>query len=824
MRVPLSWLREFVPITLAPEELAERLTVAGIEVEAIEAVGGVSPRVVAGEIVSAETLDGGRYHRVTIRVGDDRTVPIVTGDASIAASRPGTLLATALPGAILFGTAGDPLLHVKRTQLGGADSEGKLCSRFELGLDEEQDQPVTLPAGTPVGSPVAEALPEDVGFKGDHVLEIAILPNIARCQSILGVAREVAAITGTDCDPDLELATDLDAAPEAHVPIIDEPEACHRFGLAALDGVRVAPSPLWLRQRLALCGVGPINNVVDASNYAMLELGEPSHTYDRAVVGDEPLRVRFARRGETLQTLEQAEGEKPHALTHEILVIDSGGEAVAVAGVVGGKGSAISEGTTKVFLEAANFDFLIVRRAQRILGTHTDASARFSRGVDPALVPQAMARLVHLLRQTCPELTVVSMGHVSDDSEHRDEVVGTTINRVNAALGTNFRPDEAVAALRAAGIRCDVDESSGAIDAHLSSARPDLGLEADLYEEIARLIGYDRMPETVPLGTVTPHFGHGRLRELHRDLRRTLTALGLDQAICYSLTSADHEAKLLAADGGSDANGEHMIVQNPQSQDRDALRTTLVPQLLEITARRARATGAAWLFEIGPVFLPSEANEGLPDEPPRLGIVMAGPRDAPSWHERKVRGADFFDMKGAVEAVASLFHPAEFSFEATSDPMLQPGQGARVLHEGRAIGSLGKLHPTVAQAFDIKNHDAFVAELDLATLASLPRPPLSVREPSRHPSIELDISMLVDRAVAARDLIEGSREAAGELLESVSVLDVYDGEIDGTDRRSVTLRVELNARTRSLRTEESMEVRKRITNHLSERFGVEARE
>lgn len=675
---------------------------------------------------------------------------------------------------------------------------------------------------TVAGVEVEAITPAPAEHGPDTVLTLAILPNIARCYAITGVAREIAAVMDTDLrgtPPPAPLGLRDGDGPIT--PALGEGGPCKRFGTALIEGVRVTPSPKWMQDRLNLAGVGPINNIVDASNYVMLELGQPTHCYDADRLPALKLAVRPSRGGERMRTLAQNDEEAPADLPAGTLLIDAGGTPVAVAGVIGGRATAVHDGTTRVLLEAANFDMLATRRSQRLVNTFTDASARFSRGVDPALVPVAMGRIVELLRETCPGLRVVDTGHRTLGAEDRRDVLRVRLSDINAALGTSYAMSESLRTLERVGLTSHAVDSD-AIHVTVTSARNDIAIERDLCEEITRLIGYDRMPMSLPTGS--------KLKKLEepgilgrRRIHAALIASGLGEIMSYSLTAADAEQRLRAGDAA--APGPFVAVTNAISPERTVMRRSLLPGLLEAAAPRLRSGSPVRIFEIGQVFLPRDAADmrKLAEEPYRAGVLIAGPAGVGSVHGKAPRPADFFDLKGVVErAIPASAAPAP-AFEAGTHPSFQPGQTARVLLGGEPIGWMGKLHPDVAEAFGLKDAAVFAAEIDLAPVVARQRLDVKVIEPSAFPSVDVDLSFMVGRDATAAALLACGQRAAGPMLERAEVFDVFSSGADAA-RKSVAIRLVLNARTRSMRTEEAMEARAAVAAALKAEFAAEVRE
>jgi len=482
MKVPVSWLREYFPSPLDPYEAAERLTLSGVEVESVQPVGLLDPLVVVAEI-RAERAIAGQPSAREYEIAADRTRRLVSNAAGLSVGRK---VAVALPGATLFSADLSELDEVRQSEVYGVASEAVLVSAAALGIGDDATEPVWVASSALPGTPAVSVLPVDTITDTDRVLHLAILPNIARCQSMVGVAREVGALLRREvANPPGSPAY---SAERKLSPTISAPDAASVLGVTLLVNVKVCDSPRWLRRRLALAGMTPINNVVDASNYVMLELGQPTHPYDARLLPSLDLGVRRSRQGERLLTLQQAEGEEPMLVPEGVPLIVSNDVPVAVAGVIGGRQSSISSATNSVLLEAAAFDYVAIRRSQQAAKIFSEASARFSRGVNPELPALAARRFVEILRESSPELTVSAFGEVSLGVPP-ERTITLSLRELNESLGTQFQLDEVVTCLARAGLALLVDGASQTLSAKVGNARPDLVFPCGLMEEVARLDG-----------------------------------------------------------------------------------------------------------------------------------------------------------------------------------------------------------------------------------------------------------------------------------------------------------------------------------------------
>ncbi|HYO30170.1 MAG TPA: phenylalanine--tRNA ligase subunit beta, partial [Thermomicrobiales bacterium] len=697
MRVPFSWLSEFVDTGRSPRELADTLTMAGLEAEKISTIGDGWKDVYVGLVAEVERHpDADRLVLATVEAGD-HALTVVTGAPNIAA---GQKVALALAGARLYDghAEGQTLKTLKPGVIRGVRSEGMVCSEKELGISEEHEGILVLEADAPVGAPLAEWL-------GDTVIEFEITPNLVHAFSILGIAREAAAL----CNTTLRLpdAPNLSAAPTgpADLVTVEEPDLCPRYAAVVIEGIVVAPSPGWLQRRLLAAGLRPINNVVDVTNYVMLEWGQPLHAFDRDNLGGGRIVVRRARPGEHIETLDHQRRD----LLEEMLVIADAERAVAVAGVMGGLDSEVSDATTTILLESANFAMRSVRATARALKLRTDASARFERGIDPNLVLQAAGRATRLLLDLCPGSRVAAVKDVYPTPLlPRD--LQMPFGEIERLLGVRVEPPVALDALARLGFGAEL--AGDELRVTVPTWRGDVTQAADVVEEVARVVGYEALPETLPTGE-TAAVRRDPLHRTGQAVRDTLIGCGGFETVTYVTLG---EAALAPFADGDAAGFVHAVptdrllrLRNPLQSDRGILRPTLVPSLLEIAAANLRHEPGVRLFEVARTYLPS-GNE-LPSERTVVALAMAGRRDDLSRFGGDDH-LDFFDLKGAVEAVLARVR-VDARFEPTIHPALHPGRTAAVLAGERRIGLMGEIRPDVAAAFGIEGSRVAVAELDL---------------------------------------------------------------------------------------------------------------
>lgn len=823
MRVPLSWLSEFVEVRLTPEELAEKLTRAGLEVEAIERIGVAGAELPwdPAKVVTCNILEVKQHPNADklvladVAYGADTPHTVVTGAPNLYQYKglgrlPHPLKSVfAQEGAELYDghAAGRVKVTLKGRPVRGVMSNAMLCSEKELGLSEEHEGILILPDDAPVGVPLRDYL-------GDVVLDIDVLPNMSRALSILGVAREVAALTGAELRmPEIQLDASGPGVAGRAAVTIDEPELCPRFTATLIEGVTIRPSPLWMQRRLTMAGMRPINNIVDVSNYVMLELGQPNHTFDADRVHEQHLVVRLARPGERLTTLDGKEHDLsvPIGGATPLLVCDPQGP-LSLAGVMGGAASEVSEATTRVLLEAAVWEPTIIRRMSTALRARSEASKRFERGVDLELAPLAQRRALGLLQQVAGG--TVAEGMIDNYPRPWQPVtLDLTPREVRRILGIELAAEEITRLLAPLGFACAVVAADGgpAVRVIAPSYRRDVQHTADLCEEVARMYGYDNIPTTM-MADELPEQRPNPAQEREQKARDVLTGAGLDEAITYSLTNMADVAKVTPEDADP---ARFLRLANPLSAEREYLRRSILPTLLEALATNLRERERVLLFEIGRVYLPRE-GELLPDEPLRLAVAMAGARDQHSWLTPQAEAMDFFDLKGVVETLLARLNLAgQVTFAPLADdPRFHPGRAARLEVKGQGTaGVLGELHPAVRERLGIEAPRALAAELELGALIGTAQP-VKFKSISRYPATVQDLSFVVGADMPAAQVEAALRKYAGPLLEGLTLFDVYEGESIGAGWRSLTYRLTFRAPDRTLGDAELGKLRQKIVRGM----------
>jgi phenylalanyl-tRNA synthetase beta chain len=669
---------------------------------------------------------------------------------------------------------------------------------------------------------------------GDAVLDLDIKGPFAHLYSIIGIAREVAALFDVPLQRDVLVVleqhqAELTPAPDFIELEIADPDLCPRYSASLIKGVDVGPSPFWMQMRLRRAGVRPINNIVDVTNYVMLELGQPLHAFDyhnlRPRAGEDrpAIIVRRAQPGEQMRTLD---GEL-RTYDEEMLLITDGGGPVAVAGVMGGLESEVSEATTDILLESANFDFLNVRRTSRLLGLASESSQRFGRRVDPELTVKAAARAAHLMAELGGGTVVEVIGDVYPGRAPQ-RVIEFDPAYATRVLGVDIPTDEITRILTSLEfqISSSTDETEaasphpGTLSVTVPSHRQDVTRPVDLVEEVGRIWGYDHFPATLMGDELPPQRANPRLEGAER-VRDLLVGCGLEEVITYSLVDIEDEGKLWPQGRPPDAN-DYLRIRNPLSVERAYLRRMVLPSLLDAARENLRFVDRVPIFEIGAVYLPVE-GETLPDEPRRLCIVMTGPREARSWLEGQDRTPiDFYDLKGVVEALLEGLGLAG-AFEPGEHTALHPGRCAQVRVEDDVVGMMGELHPLVRDAFGLPAQPVCALEFDLDRLLAAWGAPTRMVPISVHPPVYEDLALVVDEGVLAVEMCDLIAQTGAPLVRSVVLFDVYRGEQVGSGKKSLAYRLTYQAEDRTLTDEEVARLRAKIIRRLEREMGAELR-
>ncbi len=876
MKVPYHWLKEYVETDLAPNELANRLTMAGLEVEERW------PKIVTAKITYLEPIKGSNHlnaTRVTTGQGDERSV--VCGAPNI---KVGDVVPLALPGAVVQGEGGETFTIGVAKKM-GVKSEGMLCSPRELGLSSDHQGIYILPPETPLGMAWEEV-----------VIDLDIKAHRGDLFGVASIAREVAAFHHTRLKlPPMDVPERGKQKAGAMASVtVEVPDMCPRFTARVIQNVQIGPSPLWMVLRLAAAGVRSINNVVDISNYVMLELGQPLHTFDYDRIADHRLIVRRARQGETLVTLD----DQKRDLDPDMVVICDSTGPISLAGVMGGATSEVSPTSTNILLEAATWNPANIRRTSTKLGLRSEASSRFEKGLDPELAIMGLNRAAHLLAELAGG--IVAPG-VIDIYPHpvKPRTLRFSTHDVEFLLGYSVTPGEAAEALTALEFGVELDSEGDGMTVTVPTWRGDVQEAADLVEEVARVLGYDRITGSIPAGPLPEPQRENWFARQER-VRDIMAGAGLREIVTYPLTSraamlnilhdTSNVAPLLlgavdpvaqispngngamatekgamatekgamnraptAKNGAKRAKKEIavaespaptlpalspdqmpvVLLQNPLSSKQETLRLTLLVSLLEALGENARqGAESARLFEVGRRYVPTPGmakGEDLPIERRSLGVILSGPT-GDEWLGTQ-RDMDFFDLKGIAELLFSALHISGARFTPTHHPSFHPGRcalielpiSAEAGAPARPAGIMGEIHPGVAQRFDL-THRAYALELDLERLYAAAPEGFHVQPISRYPALRRDIAVVVSRDVAAGDVAAAIREAGGALVQSVTLFDVYEGAPIPPDQRSLAFTIIYQAADRTLSDADGDAERAKVVKLLGERFGAKIRE
>jgi phenylalanyl-tRNA synthetase beta chain len=824
MKVPLNWLRDYVKLTTNVAELVERLTISGLEVAAVRLIGLPVPdglrvkqdqpgpawdreKIVTAQVVGvAKHPNADKLKLVELDFGTGTPKQVVTGAPNIAVGTSGQKVVLGLCGCSYFDGHATPkaIKELKPSNLRGVPSDAMVMSTYELGIDEEHEGIIILEDDAPVGKPL-------VDFMGDAVLELEVLPNMARCLSMIGVAREAAALTGQSAavpNPEpIYAGESIDG--KVKVEIADS-KLCARYTAMIIRDTKIGPSPGWMQRRLAYAGMRPISNIVDITNYVMLEFGQPLHAFDydhlvKRAGGKPPtIIVRPARQGEKLKTLDGQDRE----LSPENLVIADTAGPVALAGVMGGAETEVSAATKNILLESANFDFVSIRRTSKQFNLFSEASTRFSRGIHPEVAKPAALRAAQLMQQHAAG--VVLKGIVDNyPAPLPPQVITLKKNEIKRLLGVEFPDADVERVLKALDFTLEKD-GPGGWKVTTPPYRTDIQAgAADLIEELARIHGYDRLPSTLLSGELPPQRANRSL-VLEERVKDVLATAGLQETITYALTSGEREAAL-------GISGSYVEVLNEISADRKVMRKSVLASVLEVAKHNLLHTDTVRLFEIGLVYLP-KPGEKLPNESRRLAIVMTGRRNPVAWDDPlgvKPATIDFFDLKSIVEALAGDLHLPNIAYRPTKEvPFLHPGRAAELLVDGKLVGSFGEMHPKTALAFELGERSILAADLDLeAILAAVPERFAYLPVP-RFPAALRDVAVIVDEAVANEQIATEMQTAGGNLLGAARLFDVYRGEPIPAGSKSLAYALTYQAADRTLTDKEVDKVHKKIEDRL----------
>ncbi len=805
MLVLTSWLREFIDFEVPVEKLAEDLTMSGLEVEGIEPAMPWLKTVVAARVKQVKPHPGRSDLKICEIEAGGHSYQVVCGAPNV---KEGIVAPLALPGTEL-----PELGEVKQAQIHGINSYGVLCSEAELLIGEDASGLMLLEkvAEDQLGTPLSRLLPVD-----DWVLEIGVTPNRADCLSVLGIAREVGAIYEIPLREPGLLSGLCPEGAQAIPVIIEDQDLCGRYAGAVIEGVDVKPSPVWIKKRLIASGVRPINNIVDITNLVLMERGQPLHAFDLDTLKGPQIRVRRAREGERILTLDG----KLRELSNEMLVIADRDRPIAVAGVMGGAETEVTENTRRILLESAWFTPSQIRRTSKTLKLPTEASYRFERGVDPEGVMKALTRAAQLITKICKG---ASCKGVCDEYPVKlpQKKITLRFDRVNMLLGTKLSEDYIKGILTGIGLEIRNQEAPGKVQCLCPSYRMDLIEETDLVEEVARLYGFSKIPTEAPRASIDAE-PIDPFERLFRRTKQLLFAQGLSEVISYSFISQKEIEALCLAEG--DRRKMVVRLQNPLSEEQAIMRTSLIPCLLTTTARnQARRHLDLHLFEIGMVFY-ATGSETLPEEEQRVCCLITGHRHPESWTWPQEK-TDFYDLKGVLEELLKGLGIKDFGVElgTPEDPYYLVGTSARIFIDKDLLGTIGQIDPKVLDLFEIKG-DVFVFDLSFEVLLKHATDQRIFKPLPRYPSVERDAAIILSQDVPAALLLTLVKEQQIPILEDVKIFDVYTGKPIPRGYKSIGLRFKYRASDHTLSESEVASIHKPLINLILERFNARLRD
>jgi len=839
MKIPLSWLRDYVTLTLPPAQLIERLTLAGLEVASVKVLGLPTPdgvrvkpedrgpvwdrdKIVIAEVLSvARHPDADRLNLPTVTWGKDTAKQLVTGAPNIKPGDKGQKVVLALAGSVLIDGHSEKreLKELKPSKIRGVPSDAMVCSLLELGIADDHEGIILLEDDAPVGTPL-------VDFMGDIILEIDVLPSMARCLSMIGIAREVAAISEQKLKYPAIPTGEAKGEPIAgQVKVeIENPKLSARYTAALIRDIKIGPAPGWMQRRLTFAGMRPINNIVDITNFVMLEWGQPLHAFDYDVLvqraGNKPptIIVRSAKPGEILVTLD---GNKRELSPDNLVIADTVGP-IALAGVMGGADTEVTARTKNILLESASFEFVSIRRTMKQFSLPSEASVRFSKGIHPETVKPAALRAADLMRQFAGG--VICQGLIDNyPAPLPEQIVELSMAKVSRLLGVDFPKDEAVRILKALEFAVD-PIGTDVLKVTMPPHRLDIqdGV-TDLIEELVRIHGYDRLPATL-LADRLPRQQTNEPLVLEERIRDILVSSGLQEVITYALTMPEKEAPLTPRGRGtpSPAGGTtstYVHLKNPISTERVVMRQSLLASVLDVAANNLRHTSDVRFFELGFVFIPNP-NDKLPTEPRRVALVLTGTHAPEFWDdssqakEQAKMPLEFFDLKGIIEDLAGDLHLPKVTYQLSTAAHFHPGRGAIVSADGQPLGEFGQLHPTVAAQFGLSERIVLVAELDVDALQKQAPKRYNFTPVPRFPAALRDIALVVAEAISAERIVAEIRAAGGDLLRGVRLFDLYRGSSIAAGTKSLAFALTYLADDRTLTDKEVDKAHKKIEDRV----------
>ena len=794
MKASLQWMNEYVPLDLnrPVQELADELTQAGIPVEEVLSMDPGLKKIYTGKIVEiTKHPDADKLQVCQVQClsedGEEITKQIVTAATNVAVGQ-------IVPVAYHKSRLADGT-EIKKGKLRGVVSEGMFCSVAEFGISSDLVRPeeaqgiYIFPEGTPIGLDIKEALMLD-----DTVYEFELTANRADCFSMVGLSREFGIMTNQKALFPVIMVNENGESIEGKASVaIEAHDLCTRFTSRLVTNVTIEPSPLWMQNRLRNSGIRPINNVVDVTNYVMLELGQPMHAYDYDCVADHTLIARRAKAGETLTTLDGNERE----LNESMLIIADTKGPIGVAGVMGGLTSEVTDKTTNVLFEAAVFNGPSIRRTSKALGMRSEASGRFERGVNHKYTAYAIDRAAQLLQQICPSCKV-SVGVIDVYPEPVEQrTVTFTAEQINDYLGTSIEKDRMVDILTK--LEFGITESGDTIEALVPTWRDDVTGMPDIAEEVARIVSYDNIAPTIPVAILSSG-GMTPKKALTKEVTHYLAHAGLSQIITFSFMHKDGLTNMMLPEG--DSRYTAIPILNPISEEFPYMRTTLVPAVIEAAKRNiAQQNKDLWLFETANVYEPKALPlTEVPHERPMACGIMMGKVTEAAWNQAQ-RDTDFYDVKGVVDGLLAKLGLTQYDIQPSSESYYHPGVSAHYTVNGVTIANYGELHPQVVKNFDLSGK-VYMFEIDLEAVLSITVPPFRYQSFSKFPGTSRDLAIVAPVSITSGDIVALIKEHGGEYLESVSIFDVYEGEHIEAGYRSLAYNLQFRSMDGTLNDED----------------------
>ncbi|WP_061316704.1 phenylalanine--tRNA ligase subunit beta [Clostridium botulinum] len=793
MKVPVKWLNDYIDIDISPKELGDRLTLSGSKVEEVVTTGDEIQNVVTGKIVEIRKHpDADKLSICQVDIGKEENIQIVTAATNM---KEMDIIPVALHGSTLHGG-----LKIKKGKLRGEVSNGMFCSEEELGL--AGDEPVyglmILEQDTPIGEDIKKVLKME-----SSIIEFEITSNRPDCLSVIGIARETTATLNKKYTiPVVEFSPKCSESIKDSLKVEVKDTLCRRYMARGIKNVKVEQSPGWMQERLLEAGVRPINNIVDITNFVMLELGQPMHAFDRKEIKTNTIVVERAKEGEKFITLDETERE----LDVDILNIKDGDRTVAIAGIMGGLNSEVKEDTKEIILECANFDGTNIRISSKKLGLRTEASSRFEKDLDPNLVELAMDRACKLIQE-------LGAGEVMEGSvdvyENKLEphMLEVDSNWINKFLGTNISKEEMQECLDRLDLNTEI--KGEILEIHVPTFRSDLNIKEDIAEEIARIYGYNNIPITT-IKSVTMQAGKNEKQHLDDKVIETLMASGLNQSISYSFVSPKVFEKINLKE---DSNLRKVVkIKNPLGEDFSIMRTTTIPSMMEALSRNySRNNDYASLFEIGKIYIPKEDSTELPEEKNIVTIGLYG-------------AVDYFNLKGIVENILGGLGIDNYKLKRQEEnPTFHPGRTAELYIKKDYVGILGEIHPDVQDNYDIEER-CYVAELNLDVLYKHSNVKKEYSQLPKFPAVTRDIAVIVDDTVLVQEIENIIKNGGGNILESIHLFDVYKGKQIPEGKKSIAYSIVYRNAQRTLKDSEVNKVHDKIVRTLEHKLGAQLRD